>query len=63
MIYDFSETKKKNDLMEDRLQGLKEAYLKPQMSEEQLEKLRIKMEEANMANKKVKETNSPRSCE
>lgn len=52
MIYNFSEIKKQNDIVEDKLQVLKEEYHKPQMSKEQLEELREKMREANLENKK-----------
>lgn len=51
MIYDLTEMKKQNDIVEDNLQLMKEEYQKQQMSEEQLERLRKKMEEANMADK------------
>ena len=40
MIYNFSETKKQNDLVEEKLQVLKEEYQKPQMSQSQLAELR-----------------------
>lgn len=50
MMYDFSETQ--NDLVEEKLQVLKEEYQKPQMSPSQLAELRKKMKEANMADKK-----------
>lgn len=52
MIYNFSETKKENELIEEKLQLMKKDYMRPQMSDEQLEALRTKMEEASMANKK-----------
>lgn len=52
MIYNFSETKKQKDVVEEKLQVLKEEYQKPQMSQSQLEELRKKMKEANMADKK-----------
>ena len=52
MIYNFSETKKQNDLVEEKLQVLKEEYQKPQMSQSQLAELRKRMKEANMADKK-----------
>lgn len=52
MIYNFSETKKQNDFVEEKLQVLKEEYQKPQMSQSQLEELRKRMKEANMADKK-----------
>ena len=52
MIYNFSEAKKENDVVEKELLELKKEYEKPKMSQEQLEKLKLKMEEANMENKK-----------
>lgn len=52
MIHNFSEKNDKNDFAEDELQSLKKQYFKPQMSKEQLEELKRKMKEANMANKK-----------
>lgn len=52
MIYNFSETEKQNDLVEEKLQVLKEEYQKPRMSQSQLAELRKKMKEANMADKK-----------
>lgn len=52
MIYNFSETKKQDNLLEDELQVLKKEYQKPKMSKEQLEKMYIKMEEADMINKR-----------
>lgn len=55
MIYDFSEIKKQNDSVESKLQELKKEYQKPQMSKEQLDNLRKKMEEANMANRKARQ--------
>ena len=52
MIYNFSEAKRENDVVEKELLELKKEYEKPKMSQEQLEKLKLKMEEANMENKK-----------
>ena len=52
MIYNFSEMKKQNDFVEEKLQVLKEEYQKPQMSQSQLKELRKRMKEANMADKK-----------
>lgn len=52
MIYNFSEAKRENDVVEKELLELKKEYEKPQMSQEQLEKVKLKMEEANMENKK-----------
>lgn len=51
MIYNFSEIKKQNESVEEELQVLKRDYQKRQMSENQLRGLRIRMEEANMANR------------
>lgn len=53
MIYNFSEMKELNEQLEEGLQDLKKEYLKPQMSEAQLKKLRNRMEEA----KKMEKTN------
>lgn len=52
MIYNFTETKKRNESMEEELRVLKRNYQKPQMSKNQLDKLRKRMEEANMANRR-----------
>lgn len=52
MIYNFSEKKSQNDLVEEQLLLMKKEYQKPQMSNEQLDQLCQKMEEANMENKK-----------
>lgn len=52
MIYNFTEMKKRNESMEEELQVLKRNYQKPQMSKNQLERLRKKMEEADMANRR-----------
>lgn len=52
MIYNFTEMKKQNESMEEELQVLKRNYQKPQMSKNQLERLRKKMEEADMANRR-----------
>lgn len=52
MIRDFSDASKEKEQVEERLHMLKEEYLKPQMSEEQLKRLKIKMQEAVMDNKK-----------
>lgn len=52
MIYNFTEMKKRNESMEEELQVLKHNYQKPQMSKNQLERLRKKMEEADMANRR-----------
>lgn len=52
MIYNFSELKKQNDWLEDELELLKEEYQKPQMTDEQFQKLQEKMKEADMDNRK-----------
>jgi hypothetical protein len=46
--------KKRNESMEEELQALKKNYQKPQMSNNQLDKLRKRMEEANMENRRDK---------
>lgn len=51
MIKD-SDMNRSDDSLEEILQLLKEEYKKPQMSQEQLEELRIKMKEADRMNKK-----------
>ena len=50
MIYNFSDRKKQNDLLEDELKELKKDHQKIQMSEEQFRKLKRKMEETDMKN-------------
>lgn len=52
MIYNFSEIKKQNKLVEKRLQAFKQDYETLHMSKNQLERLRKRMEEANMENRK-----------
>ena len=54
MIYNFTEMKKRNESMEEELQALKKNYQKTQMSNNQLDKLRKRMEEANMENRRDK---------
>lgn len=54
MNQDFFKMKKEEELLEKELYSLKETYQKRQMSEEQLKKLKLRMEEADMANKKEK---------
>lgn len=54
MIYNFTEMKKRNESMEEELQALKKNYQKPQMSNNQLDKLRKRMGEANMENRRDK---------
>lgn len=51
MIYNFSEMKEQNERLEEELQDMKKEYLKPQMSEEQLTRLRKRMEEAKKMDK------------
>lgn len=51
MIYKFPEIAEQNGQVEKELQLLKKEYQKPQMSQEQFEKLRTKMEEATGRNK------------
>lgn len=53
MIYDFSQIKQENDLVENELQSLKREYHKPQMSIAQFEKLRQTMEDAKMTDKTI----------
>lgn len=48
MIYDFSEMKKQNDELEQELRALKDEYQKPQMTKEQLEKLKLAIKETDM---------------
>lgn len=50
MTYNFPEMKEQEGIVEEELLKLKEEYRKPQMSKEQFEQLRNRMEEANMAN-------------
>lgn len=52
MIYNDSERKKQDELLEDELMVLKKEYYKPQMPKEQLEELRRKIERAGMENRK-----------
>lgn len=52
MIYKFPEAVEQNGQVEKELQLLKKEYQKPQMSKEQFENLRTKMEEAKRMNKK-----------
>lgn len=52
MIYDLSEMLKQNEMVEKKLLSMKENYQKPQMSDEQFEKLYRTMKEANMSEKK-----------
>ena len=52
MIYDLSEVIKQNEAVEKRLLSMKEDYQKPQMSDEQFEKLYRTMKEAKMSERK-----------
>ncbi|MCM1049535.1 MAG: RsiV family protein [Clostridiales bacterium] len=51
MIRDFTKIDRQGDSVEEVLGLLKEEYMKPKMSQEQLEKLRAKMKEADRAEK------------
>lgn len=53
MIYNFSQKKQQNDLVENELQTLKKEYQKQQMSTEQFEKLQQIMEDAKMTDKTI----------
>ena len=52
MIYDLSEVIKQNEAVEKRLLSMKEDYHKPQMSDEQFEKLYRTMKEAKISERK-----------
>lgn len=52
MIRDFSDASKEREQMEEELRTLKKEYLRPRMSEEQLEGLKMKMQEADMENRR-----------
>lgn len=52
MIRDFSDASKDREQMEEELRTLKKEYLRPRMSEEQLEGLKMKMQEADMENRR-----------
>lgn len=54
MIYNFSEVKEKNGLLEKRLRLLRKEYENREMSGEQMEKLRRRMQEANATDRKEK---------
>lgn len=54
MIYNFSEVKEKNGLLEKRLRVLRKEYERPEMSGEQLEKLRRRMRQAEAESRKEK---------
>lgn len=51
MIYDFSDRKKEDELVEEKLTSLKEQYQKPQMPQAEIEKLKEIMEETKMTNR------------
>lgn len=53
MIYNFSQKKQENDLVEKELESLRNEYQKQQMPAEQLEKLRQIMEDATMTDKTI----------
>ena len=52
MTYEFSEMKAQNELMNKKINQVKEEYLKQEMSEQQLEQLRAKIKEAKKADEK-----------
>ena len=52
MIYDLSEVLKQNEAVEKRLLSMKEDYQKPQMSDEQFEKLYRTMKDAKISERK-----------
>lgn len=52
MICKFSKMEEQNNVVEDKLKLLKEEYKKPEMTEEQFEKLKEKMKQAKIINKK-----------
>lgn len=51
MMYDFSEKKKEQEFIEEKLLGMKQKYGELQMSEQQLQNLQMRMEEAKMEKK------------
>lgn len=51
MMYDFSEKKKEQEFIEEKLLGMKQKYGEVQMSEQQLQDLQMRMEEAKMEKK------------
>ena len=51
MMYDFSEKKKEQEFIEEKLLGMKQKYGELQMSEQQLQDLQMRMEEAKMEKK------------
>lgn len=54
MMYDFSEKKKEQEFIEEKLQKMKGSYEKMQMSEQQLRDLQMRMEEAKMEKKEMR---------
>lgn len=50
-MYDFSEKKKEQEFIEEKLLGMKQKYGELQMSEQQLQNLQMRMEEAKMEKK------------
>lgn len=57
MVYDFTEKKNNNDILEAKLLALKEEYKKPEMSAKQLDDLKLKIKEARMADRKEQQKN------
>lgn len=53
MIYNFSDMKKQNEFIEDKLQQLKQEYQKPQMTQEQLNELQKTMRQVRKDEKKA----------
>lgn len=62
MIYNLPEIKKKNNRVEEELQVLKMEYEQPKMSKEQLEKLCLKMKEADMDKKRERSIKAMKKC-
>lgn len=62
MIHNFSEAKDQNSETEAKLHAFKNEYQKPQMSEEQVEKLRQKIKEAGKMDQKEHKKNSMVKC-
>lgn len=53
MIYNFSDKKQENDVLEDRLALLKKEYQDQQMPAEQVEKLKQMIEEEKMSDRET----------
>ena len=53
MIYNFSDMKKQNEFIEDKLQQVKQEYQKPQMTQEQLNQLQKTMRQVHKDEKKA----------